>query len=217
VSAVGRILGAGFEDDPVMAWAFADPGRHVGGGEHLGQVDRRQRGRLRGERDDGVAADERRRQAGHEAEQRRLLGGDDADDADRLGRGDVPVRPGDRVERARHLRDLVGPAGVPDPTVDGLAHLVGGELRPPALEHLGDPVEDLPPVVGGLLGPPRLRGPGGAHGVAHVLAGALRDPLARGDGVGPPRLGPGELAADEQLVGLADRQLRGHDRASRAT
>lgn len=23
----GRILGAGFEDDPVMAWAFADPGR----------------------------------------------------------------------------------------------------------------------------------------------------------------------------------------------
>ena len=51
-------------------------------------------------------------------EQARLLRRHDRDDARRLGQREVEVRAGDRVRRAGDLRELVGPARVPDDAVD---------------------------------------------------------------------------------------------------
>ena len=97
-----------------------DAARHVGRGEDLGQGDGRQRAASRDAMSTtalpvtsgGASRDD-------EAEQRRGLRGDDADDAGRLGDREVEVRRGDRVRRAEDLGDLVRPAGVPDPAVDG--------------------------------------------------------------------------------------------------
>ena len=88
-----------------------------------------QRPRLRRHQHDRVARDERRREPADEAQQRRGLGRDDADDAGRLGDREVEVRRGDRVGRAQDLGDLVGPAGVPDPAVDGPVHDARGRRR----------------------------------------------------------------------------------------
>ena len=101
-----------------------DASRDVARRDRLGQLDRRERLRLGGERDDGVAAGERRREPRDEAEQRRVVGRDDGDDAGRLRDREVEVRPGDRVRRAEHLRELVGEARVPDPAVDRALDLV---------------------------------------------------------------------------------------------
>ncbi len=48
----------------------------------------------------------------------------------RLGDGEVEIRGADRVRRAEDLGDLVGPAGVPDPAVDGPIDDRGGPSRP---------------------------------------------------------------------------------------
>ena len=96
-----------------------DAAGHVGGREHLGQRDRR---RAAASSDASTTAvlprHDHRRHDRHEAEQRRLLRRHDGDDAGRLGDGEVEVRPCDGVRAAEHLRELVGPAGVPDPAVD---------------------------------------------------------------------------------------------------
>ena len=166
--------------------------------------------RLRGDRDDRVAADERRRDPRDEPEQRRLLRRDDGDDAGRLRHGEVEVRPGHGVRTAEHLRQLVGEPGVPDPTVDRALDLVPprrqlGELGNPRLHHLGDPVEHLAAVVRGRRSPLRLRGARRRHGIARVLARGPRDVLALSL-VDASRLRARERAADEELVGLLDRQ-----------
>ena len=62
-----------------------DAAGHVARRDRLGELDRRERMRLRRDRDDGVAADERRHEARDEAEQRRLVRREDGDDAGRLG------------------------------------------------------------------------------------------------------------------------------------
>ena len=119
------------------------------------------------EQHDRVAGDERRREPADEPEQRRGLRRDDPHDAGRLGDREVEVRRGDRVGRAEDLGDLVGPAGVPDPAVDGAvdgpARLgrrqalrrddLGHELVAPAFHQLRDPIQDLAAVHRGPVGP----------------------------------------------------------------
>ena len=91
-----------------------DPGGNVARGDRLCQLDSRERMRLRGERHDGVAADERRRQSRDEPAQRRLVGRDQRDDTRRLRDREVEVRACHRVGAAEHLGQLVRPARVPD-------------------------------------------------------------------------------------------------------
>ena len=81
------------------------------------------------------------------------------------------------------------------------------ELGPPALQQLGDPVQDLAPVVRGRPGPPGDGGPGGDDRVAYVLAGGERGvgaegTVERGHDVRPAGLAARKGAADEQLVRL---------------
>ena len=166
-----------------------DAARHVGGGQHLGQRDRRQRPLLAGDgTTHGVAGDDRRGDHRDQAEQRRSP----------AARARRPRRSA-RAPRSRSTArrpgwpspatcgDLVRPAGVPDPAVDGRVH--GGlglaARRGPrrratsstncaaaALQQLGDPVEHLAAVVR------RRRRPAGERlarrddRVAGVLAGA---------------------------------------------
>ena len=114
---------------PVAGEDVDDAARDVRGREHLGERDRGQRPRLRGEDDGDVAAREDGREPRHEAEERAPLGRDDADDASRLGDREVEVRGADGVRRAQHLGDLVRPARVPDPAID---RPPDGRPRPPA-------------------------------------------------------------------------------------
>ena len=97
-----------------------DAAGHVGRGEDLGQRDRRQRPRLgREERRPRCPATSggASRQTSPSSDE--VSGATTPDDAGRLGDREVEVRRRDRVGRAEHLGDLVGPAGVPDPAVDG--------------------------------------------------------------------------------------------------
>ena len=81
----------------------------------------------------------------------------------------------------------------------------------PVLDHLGDPVEDLAPVVAGAGRPSRLGPPRRPDRHPQVLAGAGGHP---GDHLAlvvesrerPARLGAREVPVDVQLVGLADRE-----------
>ncbi len=98
----------------------------VGRRERLGQLDRRQRVGLGRNRDDRVAADEGRKDAGDEAAERGLRRSEDGDDTGGLRHGEVEVRAGDRVRAPEHLRQLVGPPRVPDDAVDRRVDL----LRP---------------------------------------------------------------------------------------
>ena len=95
-----------------------DPARHVGGREHLGERDGRQRAVGRRGHHDGVAGDDDRGDDADEPEQAGLLRREHGDDPGRLGRGEVEERPGDRVGVADDLGELVGPPGVPDQAVD---------------------------------------------------------------------------------------------------
>ena len=184
-----------------------------------------QRPRLGCEHDRDVAAGEHRRQPRHEAQQRAALGRDDPDHAGRLRDREVEVRRPDRVRRPEHLGDLVGPARVPDPAVDRAARRPRGpagvdplgdrdlarELVEPALHELRDPVQDLPPVHRRPRGPRPGRRARHPDGVAEVLARratGVRERIAVGgaDEVRAAALGPRELPADVQLVGLEDGQ-----------
>ena len=126
---VGRVAVRAGEVDRVHVHVPGEPGRElvaragedvdrargdVGGRERLGELDRRERVLLGGDRDDGVAADERRDDAADEAAERRLVRRERRDYAGRLGDAEVEVRPGDGVRAAEHLRELVRPARVPD-------------------------------------------------------------------------------------------------------
>src|SRR5581483_2974764 len=127
---------------------------------------------------------------------------------------------GDGVRPAEHLRQLVGPAGIPDDPVDraldlGAAAAELGELGRARLHHLREPVEHLAAVVRGRARPAGLRLSRGPHGVARVLARAARDvlPLRL---VRAPRLAARERAADEELVRLLDRKPVTRSGAGRA-
>src|SRR5204863_9297668 len=81
------------------------------------------------------------------------------------------------------------------------------ELRRPAVQHLGGPIQDLAAVHGRPSSPARKSSARGANRVAKVLArAAWHVDLAVGT-VGAPGLGAHELAVHEKLVGLADVQL----------
>ena len=95
-----------------------DAGGHVGDAEHLAEVQRQQRPALRDDRDDDVARAQRRQDRADQAEHVRLVGREHADHAGRLGRREPEERPGDRVHRAEHRVQLVGPAGVVHGGVD---------------------------------------------------------------------------------------------------
>ena len=156
-----------------------DARRKVAGGEHLGKCQRGQGPVLWRKGDDDVAPAERRRQAPDESRQGRRLGRHDPDDAGGLGDGEVEVGPGDRVDRAGDLRQLVGPARVPDQGLDRLLELSARlraaaqqihELGAPAVEHLGRPIEDLAAIHGCAAGPARKCGTRSPHGVAKIFA-----------------------------------------------
>src|SRR5262249_29600457 len=120
------------------------------------------------------------------------------------------VRPGDGIRAAEYLRQLVGPAGVPDDAVDRALHLVAaatqlGEFGDARLDHLREPVQDLAAVVGGRGRPAGRRGAGGADGVTGVLARGAGEVVAPRV-VGAPGFAARKGAADEQLVRLLDGQ-----------
>src|SRR5207244_2976011 len=101
-------------------------------------------------------------------------------------------------------------ARVPDESVDRAVDLLwaGTQVRKlgaPGLHHLRDPVEHLATVVRGHRRPLHEAGPRRPNRVAHVLPRRAGDVLALGL-VGPPRLGARELAPDEELVRLLDRE-----------
>ena len=178
----GADLGAGARQQ------VDDAARHVAGGEHLGQVEAGEREPLRHQRDDHVAARQRRAERLDQARQRRLVGRHEGDDADRLGHAEGEVRLRDLVDAAQHAGQLVGPARVVHGGLDaggqlgagGLGrHARGGgddarQLVGAGLQHLGQAVEDLAAVVRGAAAPRPERGPRGAHGVAGVLARGQR-------------------------------------------
>ena len=180
---------------------------------------------LAGDHHRGVPGGDHRRDDADQPEQAGPGRRHDRDHAGRLRHAEVEERPGHRVRRPGHLGHLVRPPRVPDPAVDRGRHGplrlgevstlargdLGGELRRPALQHLGHPVEDLAAVVGGRAGPAAHGGPRGLHRVSRVLARRLggvgqQRSVRAGHRVGPARLRPRERAADEQLVGLADVQ-----------
>jgi hypothetical protein len=82
-----------------------------------------------------------------------------------VGSGSVKLKygPATGLAPTEHLRQLVGPSGVPDDPVDRARDLAPPaahrcERGPPGLHRLGQPVEDLPAVVRG-RGAPRGEGP----------------------------------------------------------
>ena len=144
----------------------------------------------------------------------------DRDHPGRLRRGEVEVRARPRGWRCRATEAILSdqPAYQTSRSIGRVHRLQRGLLAPspspsancaaPALQHLGDPVEDLPAVVGGGARPAGERLARGHHRVPGVLArgpGRVGEEVAlgRGHGVGPPALRARELPADEQLVGLA--------------
>ena len=93
------------------------------------ELDRGQRVSLRGDRDDGVPADERREDPRHEPAEGGLRRREHGDDAGRLRHGEVEVRAGDRIRAPEHLRELVRPARVPDDAIDRRVDLLRGRSR----------------------------------------------------------------------------------------
>ena len=180
--------------------------------------------RLGGDEHDRVAGHERRREPRDQAQQRRRLGRDHADHAGRLRDREVEVRGRDRVRRAQDLGDLVGPAGVPDPAVDGAIddRRGGGRgaapRRPPPRRRTGRAGPPSAPPRGTAPGRGSSRSCRPSRGCALRAARtasrrSLRDArqaFASGVPSAPrtryerPDLGPRERAADVQLVGLAD-------------
>ena len=190
-----------------------DAGRELRLAEDVGEEECRERGRLGGLEDHGVAAGQRRRDLPREHEQREVPRDDLARHADRPW---APVREG--------VLELVGPAGVVEEVrrgerevdvprlLDRLAaveRLEDGELARSLLEDAGDAEEVLRslgarerrPAVG-------VGGAGGGDGAADVGRGGLADGRERLLVAGRDRLVRlrrlEPFAADEEAVALAD-------------
>ena len=137
------------------------------------------------------------------------------------GDREVEVRPADRVHVAQDLGELVGPAGVPHPSVNGRVHQPSAALEAHALgrANLGDGTHRAAPPSAPRCGtepgsgsrptyPPIPAGPCARRAQRHGCPSASRgrrSPAAhrpRRGPVRPPGLGARELAADEQLVRL---------------
>src|SRR5262245_4821024 len=97
--------------------------RHVRRRKRLGELDCRERPRLRRDGDHNVAADQSGQDARQEPEERRLVRRDHGDDPGRLGHGEVEIRAGNRVRAAEHLGQLVRPARVPHDAIDAALDL----------------------------------------------------------------------------------------------
>jgi hypothetical protein len=176
-----------------------------------------ERMRLRRDQYRGVAADDDGREPGDETEER-WLGCEDPGDSRGFRHREVEVRAGDRIGGADDLRELVGPARVPDHAVDrGNDLLRPGaqrrELGLPRLHHLGDAVQDLAAVVRRHPGPSRACLVRDAHRVAQILPRSSRDVGPFGE-IRAPRLRTRERAADEELVGLLDGKAFRHASSS---
>ena len=167
--------------------------------------------RLRGEDDGRVAADDHRREARDEPVERRLVGRDDPDHAGRLRDREVEVRRRDRVRRAEHLRVLVGPARVPDPAIDRALDLLAaraelGELRacgPPSSPRCG-----RAPGRGCRRSSPAHFGnaPRAARTASRTSFRDARATFWPCASYVRPDSERGNVAADEELVRLPDRQ-----------
>ena len=204
-----------------------DAARRVGGGQHLPQRHRRQRPFARRHHHARVPLTMTGATRPEPRATTRLEPAPPPRRPVRAWRSEV--RAGGRVRRPVDLGDLVRPAGVPDPSVDGGGdsgvgrpgrqslgrHHLGGELGPPPLKHLGHAVQHLTPVVGGGAAPPRHGAARRHHRVAAVLARRRRRvgqeaALGVGDDVGAAALRAREGAAHIELVGLAHVEALGH-------
>ena len=182
-----------------------------------------QRPLLAGDHDRRVAGHDHRGEDADQPEQAEPLRGDHADHAGRLGRGEVEVRPGDRVGAAR-------PPGrsCPDQPAYQTQPVDRGVDRRAAPRLAAVPRPRRPRRRTGRAGPPASRPPGRGpgRGCRRCAATSRRPPRGppprrpwrpcarparrwRGsrpsasDRVGPAGLRARERAADEQLVGLA--------------
>ena len=159
-----------------------DAAGQIGRRDRLRELERRERRRLGRDDDGSVAAHDHRRDPRDEPFERRLLGCEHRDDAGRLRDGEVEVRPGDRVRAAEHLRQLVGPAGVPDDPIDRAFDLAPTRARAGEVRRRAPPSSrraDRAPGRGCTrrARPLREGRAGGLDGVARVLARGAGDVL----------------------------------------
>ena len=173
-----------------------DAARHVGGREHLGELDRDERMRLRGDDHRGVAADERRARAASRARASGGSGGRRSPTTP-VGSGIVKLKYGpatgfdgaERPARACRPSPRTRRRGRWRASTSSLPRRERGELAAPRLHHLGDPVEHLAAVVRGRPSPtpaglPRAAGTASRR----VLARGARDVLRpRRRACGPTR------------------------------
>ena len=177
-----------------------------------------------GNQHDRVARDHGRREGVDDAEEglTGLVGGGIRHhDAAWFGDREVEVGACDRIGLARQLCIFIGPAGKPHPFIDCSVHLCGGcagtdpftgpnlgdELLPPALQHLGDPIEHLAAVITRGTSPTRLGRPGCRHRITRVFPTGLGDVGEVGAFRSAHRqrvatLASGKLPPDVELVGL---------------
>ena len=130
---------------------------------------------LRHQRDDHVAARQRRAERLDQARQRRLVGRHQGDDADRLGHAEGEVRLRHLVDAAEHAGQLVGPARVVDGGLDAGGQLGAGGLG----RHAGGGGDDARPAR--RCGPPAPRpaGTGSGRGCTRCGCATARARRAR--------------------------------------
>jgi GDP-L-fucose synthase len=96
--------------------------------------------------------------------------------------------------------------------LDACPGKLGFEFPPPELSHLGGAIKDLTSQIGAGFFPARLRFPGGANGVAEILArgaaviGQVRFAIERTGGNHATAFSTRKFTADVQLVGLENRK-----------
>src|ERR1043166_1172731 len=95
-----------------------DAGRQVACRDDFRKLQRRQRLRGRGDGDNAVATQNHRRNERDETEQRRLIRTKHNHHAGRLGKSEIEMGSGDRINGAKYLGELVGPTGVMDEAID---------------------------------------------------------------------------------------------------
>ena len=97
----------------------------------------------------------------------------------------LSVQPAYQTQRS--IAAATGPRGRAGRSPSAVGDL-GGELRGPALHHLGDPVQHLAAVVGGRARPPAERAPGGDD---RVPRRPCATPARRRRAASPPAAAPG--------------------------